>query len=76
MTDKSTSQLENELIDAFLLAMKKGMTANEFFSVADATLEHLRGGTSNPIVEKIMNDSATAEDVSNMVEQLKKKENQ
>ena len=74
MTDKTPAQLENELIETFLLAMKKGMTAEEFFSVADATLEHLRGGVINPVLDKIMSGSATSEEVSRMMEGLKQKQ--
>ncbi|MDH5509273.1 MAG: hypothetical protein OEZ32_02850 [Nitrospinota bacterium] len=74
MTEKTPAQLENELIETFLIAMKKGMTADEFFSVADATLQHLRGGMKNPVLEKIMNDSATTEDVRQMMALLKKAE--
>jgi len=68
----SGENLESELIEAFLLALKKGMTAEEFFAVADATLEHLRGGAQNPALEKVMNGSATPEEVGEMIRSLKK----
>ncbi|MDH4185261.1 MAG: hypothetical protein OEV92_13615 [Nitrospinota bacterium] len=74
MTEEGSSSLENELIETFLLALKKGMTAEEFFSTADATLEHLRGGVSNPVLEKVINGQATSEEVSRMIHDFGKTE--
>jgi hypothetical protein len=72
MKETTGANLESELIEAFLLAIKKGMTAEEFFAVADAALEHLRGGAQNPALGKIINGSATPAEVSEMVLALKK----
>lgn len=66
------SDIENDLIKTFLAALKKGMTADEFFAVADTTMEHLRGKTKNATIEKIMNDTATSDDVKRMVTSLNK----
>ncbi|HJM82149.1 MAG TPA: hypothetical protein QF720_00935 [Nitrospinota bacterium] len=64
------SNIESELIETFIAATKKGMSAEEFFAVADATLEHLRGKTKNETMEKILNNTATNADVNKMIQAL------
>ena len=76
MEKKSSADLENELIETFLLASKKGMSAEEFFAVAEATLRHLRGGAQNPVLEKVINGTATSEEVADMVKKLREKDGQ
>lgn len=67
------ASLENEFLSILLAAMKKGMTPDEFFAVADATIDHLRGKTQNEIVERIMNNTASSEDVDKMITDLSRK---
>lgn len=67
------AKIENEFLSVLLSAMKKGMTPEEFFAVADATMAHLRGRTPNEIVGRIMNDTASAGDVEKMIASLRKK---
>lgn len=74
MSDKTSSDIENEFIGILLSALKKGMTAEEFFAMADETLDHLRGKTSNETVEKIINGVASSEEVKAMIEKLQRKE--
>lgn len=62
--------LEREIIETFLSALKKGMTSEEFFVVADAALRHIKGGSRNEVLEKIINDTATPEDVEKMIASL------
>lgn len=64
--------LEREIIETFLSALKKGMTSEEFFVVADAALRHIKGGARNEVLEKIINDKATPEDVEKMIASLLK----
>lgn len=71
--DDQKAAIENEFISVLLSAMKKGMTPEEFFAVADATMAHLRGKTPNEIVERIMNDTASSGDVEKMIAGLRKK---
>lgn len=73
MADKHKSQIENEFIGVLLSAIKKGMTPEEFFAVAEATMDHLRGKVPNETVERIMNGDASPEDVKNMISSLCKK---
>ncbi|MBI4666687.1 MAG: hypothetical protein HY751_09800 [Nitrospinae bacterium] len=73
MTHNVKDELENEFIGILLSAIQKGMTPEEFFAVAEATMEHLRGRTPNEIVDKIMNNTASAEDVEKMISSLCKK---
>jgi hypothetical protein len=70
--EKTGINIENELIEAFMAAMKKGMTAEEFFSMADSTMEHLRGKAKNETIEKIINNTATPQDVKKMIDSLGK----
>jgi hypothetical protein len=70
LVHKGGNDIESELIEAFIAATRKGMSAEEFFAVADATLEHLRGKTKNETVEKILNNTATNADVNKMVQTL------
>jgi hypothetical protein len=65
--------IENEFISVLLSAMKKGMTPEDFFAVADATMSHLRGKTQNEIVERIINNTASSGDVEKMIAGLSKK---
>ncbi len=74
MADDPATQLENELIQIFLSALKKGMTAEEFFGMADITLEHLRGGTQNETLGKIIDNTATTEEVRKMIGSLAKRQ--
>ena len=67
------AKIENEFLSVLLSAMKKGMTPEEFFAVADATMAHLRGRTQNEIVERIMNNTASSGDVEKMIADLLKK---
>ena len=67
------ASVENEFISVLLSAMKKGMTPEEFFAVADATMAHLRGRAPNEIVERIMNNTASSGDVEKMIADLLKK---
>ena len=66
--------IEKELIETFMAALRKGMTAEEFFAMADTTLEHLRGGVKNETIEKIINDTATKEEVEKLFSAFNKKE--
>ncbi len=68
----SEADIERELIETFIAALKKGMTAEEFFAMADTTMEHLRGKAKNETVEKIINNTATSEDVERMIASLNK----
>ncbi len=70
----SAKNIEKELIETFLVALKKGMTPEEFFAMADTTLEHLRGGTQNQTIERVIRNTATPEDVEIMMANLKKGE--
>ncbi len=54
--------------------MRKGMTVDEFFAMADATLNHLRGKDENETVEKIIKNSATPDEVKKMIESFQKKQ--
>ncbi|HEB72205.1 MAG TPA: hypothetical protein ENI77_06235 [Nitrospirae bacterium] len=73
MVDEKTGHnIERELIEAFMAALKKGMTAEEFFAMADSTMEHLRGKAKNETIEKIINDTATPQDVQKMIDSLNK----
>ncbi len=74
MSDKTSSDIENEFIGILLSALKKGMMTEEFFAVADETLNHLRGKTSNETVEKIIKGAASSEEVKAMIEKLQNKE--
>jgi len=65
--------IENEFINVLLSAMKKGMTPEEFFAVADATMAHLRGRAQNDVVGRIINNTASSEDVEKMIADLSKK---
>lgn len=67
------ASIENEFISVLLSAMKKGMTPEEFFAVADATMAHLKGRTQNEIVERIINNTASSGDVEKMIAGLHKK---
>lgn len=71
--DEQKAIIENEFLGVLLSAMKKGMTPEEFFAVADATLSHLRGKTQNEIVERIINNTASSGDVEKMIADLSKK---
>lgn len=72
MDEETGKNIENELIEAFIAAMKKGMTPEEFFAMADSTMEHLRGKAKNETIEKIINNTATPQDVKKMIESLNK----
>ena len=56
-----------------LSALKKGMTADDFFNVAESTLDHLRGHLHSDTIEKIMNDTASADEVDQFIASLGKK---
>ena len=71
--DKLKSEVENEFLGLLLSAMKKGMTVEEFFGVADIALDHLRGSVNNETMAKIIKGSASREDVEKMLEELPKK---
>ena len=71
--DDKKAAIENEFISVLLSAMKKGMTPEEFFAVADATMAHLRGRTQNEIVGRIINNTASSGDVEKMIAELSKK---
>jgi hydroxypyruvate isomerase len=68
----SEADIERELIETFIAALKKGMTAEEFFAMADTTMEHLRGRAKNETIEKIINNTATSEEVERMIASLNK----
>jgi len=70
--DKTGQNIENELIETFMAALKKGMTAEEFFAMADSTMEHLRGKAKNETIEKIINNTATSKEVKKMIDSLNK----
>lgn len=73
VVDEETGHnIERELIEAFLTALKKGMTAEQFFAMADSTMEHLRGKAKNETIEKIINNTATPQEVEKMIDSLKK----
>ena len=73
MPENHRSEIENEFLGLLLSAIKKGMTVEEFFAVADATMDHLRGKVQNETVERIMHDQASPEDVRRMIDALSKK---
>lgn len=73
MSQDQKDKIESEFIGILLSAMKKGMSPEEFFALADATMEHMRGKTPNEIIEKIMNDTASSDEVRRMVDELGKK---
>jgi len=73
VADTPATELENELIQIFLSALKKGMTAEEFFGMADITLEHLRGGAQNETLGKIIDNTATTDEVRRMIGSLTRK---
>ena len=73
MSQKSKENLENEFIGILLSALKKGMTADDFFNVAESTLDHLRGRLHSDTIEKVMNNTASAEEVERFVTSLGKK---
>lgn len=64
--------IESEFIGVLVSALKKGMTAEEFFAVADTTLEHLRGAQTNETIEKIINETASPDEVAQLFASLKK----
>lgn len=70
--EKTGNDIENELIEAFMAALKKGMTAEEFFAMADSTMEHLRGKVKNETIEKIINNTATPQEVEKMINSFNK----
>jgi len=72
--DDKKSQIENEFIGILLSAMKKGMTVDEFFAMADATMDHLRGKVQNETVKRIIDGEASPEEVKKMIENLGKKQ--
>ncbi len=74
MGHDNKTDLENEFIQILLSAMRKGMTVDEFFAMADATLNHLRGKDENETVEKIIKNSATPDEVKKMIESFQKKQ--
>lgn len=73
VSEDTKEKIESEFIGILLSAIKKGMSPEEFFAVADATMEHLRGKTPNQIIEKIMNDTASSDDVRKMMADLGKR---
>jgi len=73
LSQDQKDKIESEFIGILLSAMKKGMSPEEFFALADATMEHMRGKTPNEIIEKIMNDTASSDEVRRMVDELGKK---
>lgn len=70
MTEQIKNEFENEFISILISAMKKGMTAEEFFAMANATMSHLRGKIENETVAKIMDNSASPEEVKRMIDDL------
>ncbi|MGK7345324.1 MAG: hypothetical protein ACNS63_05900 [Candidatus Nitrospinota bacterium M3_3B_026] len=73
MPEDRKSQIENEFISILLSAMKKGMSVDEFFALADATMDHLRGKVQNDTVEKVINGEASPDEVREMITSLNKK---
>lgn len=73
MPDDRKSQIENEFISVLLSAMKKGMSVDEFFALADATMDHLRGKVQNDTVERVINGEASPDEVREMISSLNKK---
>lgn len=71
--EEQKAAIENEFIGVLLSAMKKGMTPEEFFAVADATMAHLKGKTQNETVERIINNTASSQDVEKLIASLSKK---
>lgn len=71
--DKLKSEIENEFLKLLISATKKGMTVEEFFGVADITLDHLKGSSNNETIAKIISGSASPEDVDKMLGELPQK---
>jgi len=70
MTEQIKKEFENEFISILLSAMEKGMTSDEFFAMANATMSHLRGKIENETVAKIMDNSASPQEVEKMIAEL------
>lgn len=73
MSENAKNEFENEFTKILISAIQKGMTTEEFFAMADTTLEHLRGKTQNETVEKVIKDTASPAEVSKMIASLKEK---
>ncbi len=67
------SGVENEFLAILLAARQKGMSSRQFFSLAEATLKHMKGIDKNVVLSKIIDGEATTpEEVESMIAHLKK----
>lgn len=64
-------KIESEFLALLLEARRKGMSSQQFFALADATLQHLKGAVSNETLAKVMDESATPDDVIALLNGLK-----
>ncbi|MBI4829561.1 MAG: hypothetical protein HY804_12280 [Nitrospinae bacterium] len=69
---ENKTAIERELLETFIAATKKGMTAEEFFAVAETALKHLRGGQPNETIDKIIKNTATPQDLERLLQSLHK----
>ncbi len=66
------SEIENQFLSILLSAMKKGIPPEQFFAIAEATMNHMKGRDLNDTIAKIMKGEATPEDVDKLMESIKK----
>lgn len=72
MNKSDAEEIENQFLAILLDAMKKGMTPEEFFALADSAICHLKGDGKSDIIGKIIEGTATGADADELIDSLGK----
>lgn len=64
--------LENEFLAILLQARKKGMSSRQFFHLVEATLKHQKGVDQDTTLSKVIDNTATSEEVEILISRLDK----